>query len=173
MSESLVLDTTETSSPVDPQVRIDQLEQAMLSTGSVIDLPLIHRFLDGLYVREIHMPAGTLATSKIHKTEHPFVILRGRVSVYVPGEDHVEHLTGPHFGITRPGTRRVLYMHEDTVWITFHRNPTTTTDLAKIEADIIEQRLLEDGFTAFEEYRRLMAILGIEHNELRIEGLTS
>ena len=99
------------------------------------EMPVTHMFTPGLYVREIFMPAGTLLTSKIHKTEHPFVILSGKVSVWV-GDGEETLFEGPYVGVTKPGTRRVLYIHEDTRWLTFH--PTEETDLAVIEQQLIE-----------------------------------
>lgn len=130
---------------------LDRLEEAMLQGAPLVDLPLVHRFTYGLYIREIFMPAKTLLTSKIHKTEHPFVILKGKVSVLIPGEE-VAHLEAPHFGITQPGTRRLLYIHEDTTWLTFHPNPEDVEDLVKIEERLIERRELADGRTMFERY---------------------
>jgi hypothetical protein len=56
---------------IGPDGRIDLLEMAMLETCAVIELPIVHRFTPGLYIREIFMPAGALVTSKIHKTEYP------------------------------------------------------------------------------------------------------
>jgi len=113
--------------------RIDALEAALVKYPQ-IDMPVVHRFTPGLYMREIHMPAGSLCTSKIHKTEHPFVVLSGRCSVWSEGNG-VEHICAPFVGITKPGSRRVLYIHEDTVWITFH--VTDKTSISDIEDDII------------------------------------
>lgn len=113
-----------------------------------VALPLTHRFTPGLYIREIFMPAGAFVASKIHRYEHPFVISQGVVSVYIPGEDAVM-LRAPHTGITKPGTRRALYIHEDTVWITFHVNPDGLTDPDEIEERIAytpSNPLLPDGY---------------------------
>ncbi|HEY1107424.1 MAG TPA: hypothetical protein VGE76_02290, partial [Opitutaceae bacterium] len=88
-----------------------------------------------------------IVTSKIHKTEHPFVITQGRVSVYSEN-DGAQHLRAPYTGITRPGTRRILVIHEDTVWTTFH--PTSHTDVARIEADIIEPHQIPSTLNAGE-----------------------
>lgn len=101
------------------------------------ECPVTHRFTPGLYTREIFMPAGedgTIVTSKIHKTEHPFAILAGRVSVWQSETGWVEY-RAPYVGITKPYTRRVLVVHEDTRWVTFH--VTNETDLKKIEAALI------------------------------------
>lgn len=115
---------------------MDELEADLMAMPPV-EMPLQHTFTPGLYTRTIFMPAGTMLTSKIHKTQHPYVVTRGRVTVYEPEGGTVE-ITAPHMGITQPGTRRVLYIHEDTVWSTFHA--TTETDPEKIEATITEAR---------------------------------
>jgi len=140
--------------------RFDDLELAIVySEMPAVELPLVHRFTPGLYAREIFMPAGTLVTSKIHKTEHPYVVTKGRVSVYIPGVG-IQHISAPHVGITKPGTRRLLYIHEDCTWITFHplvEGESDESDLDKIEARIIETRLLPDGRRAFDHYQDKLA----------------
>ena len=99
---------------------LDELEVAMLENGSPIYCPTTHKFTDGMYIREIFMPAGSLITSKIHKTEHPYVVSYGKTAVSIDGKDWHE-ITAPYTGITYPGTRRVLYILEDCIWTTFHR----------------------------------------------------
>ena len=95
--------------------------------------PLTHTFVDGAYVREIFMKKGSLFTSKIHKKRHPYFVMKGKCSVMT--EDGIKEIIAPFHGITEPGTKRVLYMHEDTVWITVH--VTNETDLEKIEEQVI------------------------------------
>lgn len=113
---------------------IDQIELAMLAHPALY-CPVTHTFTPGLYAREIRMPAGALVTSRIHKTEHPFVVSKGRVTVYT--EDGRVEIEAPYTGITKPGTRRVLMIHEDTIWTTFH--VTNETDVAVIEDQIIDK----------------------------------
>ena len=126
--------------------RLDRLEREMVKYPWVV-MPVTHRFTPGLYIREIFMPAGTILTSKIHKTEHPFVISAGCLDVLM--EDGVwVHMRAPHTGITKPGTRRVLRIIEDTIWTTFH--PTDETDVEKIEAAIIEKHDEHLGLTGGE-----------------------
>jgi len=95
--------------------------------------PLKHTFADGVYVREIFIPKGTLVVGKIHKHSHPNFILSGDVSVAT--EEGPKRLKGPLSMISPAGTKRVVYAHEDTVWITIH--VTNETDLDKIEEEII------------------------------------
>lgn len=115
------------------QLQVDDIEAAVKKMPQV-DLPLTHRFTPGLYIREISMPKGALVVSKIHKTEHPFVVSKGHAAVWVEGVGVVQ-IKAPYTGITKPGTRRILYIHEDCVWTTFH--PTNKTDPKEIEADVI------------------------------------
>ena len=139
---------------------MDFLEQQMLAGGDhLVELPVIHRFTPSLYAREIFMPAGTLLTSRIHQTEHPYVVISGVAKVYIPGVG-IERLEAGHVGITQPGTRRLLLIEEDCRWITFHplvEGESSEADLGAIEARIIERRELGDGRTAFEQYSALLA----------------
>ncbi len=114
--------------------------------------PLIHTFVPGMYIRQIDMPKGMVLTSKIHKTEHPYFILKGDVSVVT--EEGLVRLTAPHFGITKPGTKRVLYIHEDTTWITVHK--TEETDLEKIEEEIIAKSF--DEILPYNETKKLKEV---------------
>lgn len=116
---------------------LDELESAMLENFPIINCPLVHRFTEGLYVREIFMPAGSLITSKIHKTQHQFFILKGAVSVWTNEGEEV-YLEAPYIGITEPGTRRLLYIWEDCIWATSHPNPDNET-IEEIEERIIEK----------------------------------
>jgi recombinational DNA repair protein RecR len=120
---------------------ISNLDDATIG-GSVEHLkicPIKHSFADNMYIREIFMPKDTFIISKLHKKTHPYFVLKGRVSVNIDGE--VKEITAPYSGITEKGTQRVLYIHEDTVWITVHS--TKETELNKIEDDIISKTYQE------------------------------
>lgn len=106
--------------------RIDALEKIMAQMPQQ-NCPLTHLFTPKLYTRTILMPAGTKLTSRIHLYEHPFVISKGVVRVRDGDGDWVT-LTAPHIGVTKPATRRVLDVIEDTVWSTFHVTDETDPD---------------------------------------------
>lgn len=116
--------------------KIDELESIMVENFPIIDCPVKHHFTDGLYVREIFMPAGSLITSKIHKTQHQFFVLQGKCIVWIDGVEHL--IEAPYIGVTEPGTRRVLYIVENTIWATSHPNPDNET-VEQIEERIIEK----------------------------------
>ncbi len=95
--------------------------------------PVKHSFADGCYIREIFNPAGELLVTAIHKKEHPFFLMQGEMSILT--EDGIKHLKAPHHGITKPGTKRIIYTHTDCIFITVHA--TEETDVAKIEEQVI------------------------------------
>lgn len=113
---------------------IDEFEAAIID-GPKVECPVTDRFTPGLYIREILMPAGTFITSMEHRTEHPFVISKGKILVTSDNEGQVLY-EAPFTGITKPHTRRALYAIEDTVWTTFH--VTEETDVEKIGLEILE-----------------------------------
>lgn len=116
--------------------RIDALEAELLKDEA--DYETHHVFTNGLYTREIFMPAGHIVVSKIHRTEHQYFILKGAVAVKI-NDGEWEYLMAPAKGITKPGTRRVLYILSDCVWITSH--PTNKTTVQEVEDDIIEPHI--------------------------------
>lgn len=104
---------------------LEEIEAAMAAAPQV-NLPLVHRFTPGLYIRECFIPAGTLLTTMVHLTEHPYTISAGTGRIYTE-TDGVTHYAAPFTGITQPGTSRLIYADTDTIWTTYH--PTTETDL--------------------------------------------
>jgi len=103
--------------------------------------PLKHTFVPGAYIREITMPAGLILTSKIHKVEHPYFVLRGKCEVVT--EEGKVLIEAPYWGITKAGTKRALHIIEETVWCTVHSNPSNTQDLKEIEKDVIANSFVD------------------------------
>jgi hypothetical protein len=101
--------------------------------------PVKHYFTDGMYVREIFMPKDIIVVSKIHKKKHPYFVLKGKAEVVT--DENIVIIKAPYFGITESGTKRVLKILEDMVWITVHA--TKETDLEKIEEEIIAKNFEE------------------------------
>ena len=110
--------------------------------------PLKHTFSDGIYVREIFIPAGMFIVGKIHKHDHPNFLLSGEVTVVT--EDGIEDLKGPLSIMSKAGTKRALYAVTDLVWVTVHANPTNTEDLNELEKEIIAPTYLD-----YEKFKQL------------------
>jgi|SRR5215471_1478565 len=123
------------------QEKVNQL-QKRLEQFPKVEMPLRHLFTPGMYVREITMPAGTAVVSHVHKTEHPFVISKGSVTVWTEryGVMMPSNLSAPYTGITTPGTRRVLYVHEETIWTTFHAGPwSADMPMEQLESCLVDK----------------------------------
>lgn len=112
--------------------RIAEL-QSFIQQQEQIALEPKHHFSEGLYARELFLPQGSIVIGKIHKHAHLNVIMYGRVTVTTPFG--TEDLEGPLIFESKPDTKRAVYAHLDTLWITFH--PTEETDVDVIESQII------------------------------------
>ncbi len=120
------------------QKKMENMPEAMIGDC----FPLKHSFGDGVYVREIFNPKGALIITKIHKIAHPFFLLMGDMSILT--EEGIKRIKAPYYGITPAGTKRIIYAHEDVVFVTVH--VTKETDLNKIEEEIIAKDFSEiDG----------------------------
>lgn len=122
------------SMPMDRVIHrtITALEDEMGRRFPLIHPPVRHVFSDGSYLREMTIPAGTLLTSMIHREQHLVVVSGGAIEVFTPGIGS-ETITAPTSFVSQPGTRRVGFAYEDTVWSTIHPNPENETDLDKLE----------------------------------------
>ena len=117
--------------------KIDALEGELeqLPAEFLQPLALHHVFTPGLYVRECCMRKGQIVTTRIHLTEHPFIVSAGCVSV-LNDDGTWQTIRAPYTGVTKPGTRRVIVVHEDTIWSTAHINPSNETDPDKIVREV-------------------------------------
>ena len=87
---------------------VDNIEKkAIASVTELVDLDTKHRFVNGIYIREVNILPGQLIISNIHNTEHPFVVFEGDVTVRT--HKGIEYINGPCLGSTKPMTRRILH----------------------------------------------------------------
>jgi hypothetical protein len=97
------------------------------------DICLTHYHAPGVYARELFIAAGTIIVGKIHKHAHHNNISLGKIAVATEFDSYV--ITAPHSFVSLPGTKRVVYAIEDTIWTTYHQ--ADSTDPAIIEAQVI------------------------------------
>lgn len=112
---------------------VRNVQQQVTDHADLIDVPVLHHFAPGVYMRQMDAKAGTLVVSKMHRTEHMNILLKG--SLTVATENGIELMTAPCVLKSMPGTKRIGYFHEDSSWITVH--PTDSTDLEVIEQQVI------------------------------------
>ena len=125
--------------PVPTFAQIEALQAAMLPIQTPLPEP-VHHFAPGLYLRELTVPAGMLVVGKIHRREHPIIVLRGKAAIW--SEHGTAILEGGHLAISPPGIKRVALALEDTTFLTIHANREDTHDLEVIEAEHIEPELM-------------------------------
>lgn len=113
---------------------IDRLQAVMLQMPQV-ELPTAHHFADGVYVREMHCPAGATIVGKVHKRPHFFILAAGEMTVTGDGSD-ARLITAPAIISSGPGVKRVGYAHTACVCMNVHR--TDSVDLDDIELELIE-----------------------------------
>lgn len=111
--------------------------QALISSDPQVELKTEHFFTDGMYLRTLFRPKGTLIVGKVHRRDHFYVVVFGDVTVTSDGER--ERVRGPKVFICKPGTKRAVFAHEDSLCLTVHR--TDETDLERVEADLVEEDL--------------------------------
>ncbi len=104
---------------------IYSLEKEILELPQ-IELKPVHYFAKGLYARELWMPKGSVVTGKIHIKEHICIISYGDVTV--ASDEETIRLVGPCTFVGKPGSKRALYMHEDTLWTAIHATDCTTVE---------------------------------------------
>lgn len=120
--------------------RIVEFQNLLLSHPEVqVDLPPIHHFAPGMYARELRIPAGITVVGKTHARDH-LCLIDGDITVVMDGAR--ERVTGRRLVLTKAGTKRAVYAHADSVFITFHVNPSDTRDLERIEAEHIIPEML-------------------------------
>lgn len=102
-----------------------------------VDIKTVHHFSNGVYAREITIPAGVVLTGKTHKEEHINIISKGTIRVMT--ENGLIEVSAPCTIISKPGVKRLGYAITETVWTTIHPNPDNIEDLEKLEGIFIRK----------------------------------
>jgi len=102
---------------------IDACEADALARFPLVKYPIDHAFIpypDGwyLYERTVHMAKGTLLTSATHAVEHFYNLSQGSFAVIDTLGNKVV-IKAPARGITKPDTRRLVYVLEDIIFTTY------------------------------------------------------
>jgi len=135
--------------------------EKLMEGGRLVELPVEHEFLPGLYVRRLIGLAGSLAVTEVHRTRHPWFMISGRITVKDVGSGQVFELVGPCSGVTEAGTQRIVYAHEETVFVTVHLNSDDERDLDIVEERLFDRRKLPGGETITGLFRKQLLLGGI------------
>jgi quercetin dioxygenase-like cupin family protein len=130
--------------------QVERIENLLINSNSpdiIIGnsdiLPLKHSFSEGVYVREIFIKKGMFAIGKIHKFEHTFFLMKGKMLLC--SEEGVKEIEAPYYGNASAGTKRVVIALEDTVFVNVHPNPKNIKEIEKLEDTFV--------VSSYEEYK--------------------
>jgi len=145
----------------DNLAKIFAMQDIIRNNAPAVPMPVQHHFAPHVYMREIFMPAGTFVIGKMHKTEHFNIITQGIVRLINPDDSISEVQAGDVF-LSKAGVKKVLYIVEDTRWVTVH--PTDTQDTKALEEELIisEEDLRDaDGNLLVDEasMKRLLGVI--------------
>ena len=107
-------------------------------------MPVTHKLENGLYTREVFMPAGQLVVSFIHKQNHPSFFMEGEMSLLMDTGE-VKRVKAPMVVHTEAGTQRVAVIHEDTRWACVYRTDAKTIEEAEKEVYTMDFRELPEA----------------------------
>lgn len=114
-----------------------QAVEAILREFPQAEITTLHHYANGIYAREVRLPAGTIAIGKLHKTEH-FCVVNGDIDVC--DEHGKSRFVGHALFKTPAGIKRAVFAHADTVFTTFHAVPEASIDE-------LEAALVTDSYT--------------------------
>lgn len=107
----------------------------LLFAGETVDMDdmTFHHFADGVYGRELRIPARAILTGKKHRHSTLNILAAGEITVST--DKGMQRLRAPAIFTSPANCKKAGYAHTDVVWINVH--PSEETDLAKLEAEFI------------------------------------
>lgn len=147
-----------------------------LLTHPQVDCPVVHHFGPGICIREVFMPAGTIAIGHRQKFDQLNIMIRGKVLI-AKDDGTTQILTAPMIFTGKAG-RKIGYIMEDMVWQNVYA--TDLKDASAVEDFFIEksEQWHDDQATKFavesvaraadrNDYMLLLEECGIAHSQAR------
>lgn len=130
--------------------KMEELSAALREMGE-IEAEYEHIFAYGTYTRIMHLPAGSVATGKIHR--HSCVNIMPKGHAILVGNDFRVEIRAPFYARSEPGVSKAIVALEDTIFMNVH--PWD----GEPDLDLIEKAVIVPSFEALEEECRL----AVEH----------
>lgn len=140
------------------EVPINDIAEVMQEMPQA-ECPVVHRFGDGVYIREVTMLAGTLAIGHIQKFKQNNFLLQGKIAMV--GDEGIKILEAPLFFVGEPG-RKIGFVIEDIVWQNIWA--TDETDI-----DVLENTYMEKSTDSVLKKEEIDAIDYISREADRID----
>ena len=128
------------------QYLVDRADGVNIVKGRVTDMfPLKHTFADNLYLRQMSMQKNSFLVGAIHKHLHVWFLLTGHITVVT--EESTEEYFAPCYTVSTPGSKRVIFANEDSIFVNIHKNPDNTEDI-----DVLDKQIVCDTWEEYNEY---------------------
>ena len=122
--------------------QVEYIENLLLNSdspevfkGNSDEFPLTHSFSEGIYTREIFIKKGMFLIGKIHKFDHTFFLMKGKLMLCT--DEGVKEIKAPYYGNATAGTKRVAVALEDTIFVNVHPNPNNIKEIEKLEETFV------------------------------------
>lgn len=104
---------------------------------SGVDLPVHHNFTEGVYVRIIEIPRGTVLVGSTHRKSHVVSVLMGDITLLT--DAGMIRVHSPWVKAEPAGIKRIIVAHTDAVLMNSHPNPSNwgISDLDKLHRELI------------------------------------
>ena len=132
---------TEVALPLDGSLAVVMRQKVESLQRAVAQMPQYephteHYFHGGMYCRKVYRDAGVLVVGAVHKHEHLYVIVTGKVLITDGENPPVEKSAGDVI-LSMPGTKRAVLALLPTICITVHKTDAKTVEDA--ERELVEQ----------------------------------
>lgn len=102
----------------------------LLSKGTLFEPKVVHHFSDGICVREMHAPAGSIILGATHKTNHIIMLLEGKMQIGINGDSRL--FEAPCTFEALAGSQKIGFAYTDCVVSNVF--PTDSRDVEEIES---------------------------------------
>ncbi len=125
-----------------------------------VECPVIHHFGPGIYIREVHIPAGSFAVGHAQRYEQLNIMLAGVLAV-TDDNGELKIMRAPFIFTGQPG-RKFGYVIEDVIWQNVYA--TDERDIDVLESTYLDKS--DEWTERNEEFRKLRVSL---HNDDRAD----
>lgn len=115
--------------PAEMRERIRVLGDQLLEICGRCDLPVEHEFCDGMYIRRMFIPKGTLIVGRVHQLDCVNVVERGDIAVLT--ENGAKRVKAGFTVCSPRGLQKLGYANEDTVFTNIFR--TSERDIQRLD----------------------------------------
>jgi len=91
--------------------------------------------------------------------------MKGKMSILT--ESGIKTIEAPYHGITKPGTKRAIYAHEDCTFITVHATDKTTPE--EVEEEVIAKDFSDSDVSLDASIRKFSEIIGLNLDIIKNE----